>query len=196
MRIRNAELSDCLRLAKMHKECLNRSFLGTLGEGFLAVLYRALVEYEDGMLIIAEDDDRTVGFISGAVDTGRFYNYFLKRNLFSTTFLLVPKLFKIDVIRKVLETLRYSRVVPTISLPKAELLSVAVTGDYQGKGVGGMLFNGLTTEFIKKDVKRFKVAVSTQLSRAQKFYEKMGGKFHSEVEVHKGESSKVYVWTL
>jgi len=54
----------------------------------------------------------------------------------------------------------------------------------------------LVEEFRKRYVNSFKVVVGSNLIAASRFYEKMGGIFHSEVEVHKNEKSKVYVWNI
>lgn len=81
-------------------------------------------------------------------------------------------------------------------MPKAELLSIVVEEAYRGEGISQRLFNKLVEEFEKYDIDRFKVVVGSNLLPACKFYEKMGGIFHSEIEVHKGEKSRVYVWRI
>jgi len=67
--IKNAHFSNCREVAKIHKECLTKSFLATLGEKFLTVLYKALIEYRRGILLVAEDDGKIIGFVSEITDT-------------------------------------------------------------------------------------------------------------------------------
>ena len=62
IKIRNAYFSDCKEIAKIHKECLHKSFLATLGERFLILLYKTLIEYKDGILIVAEDNGKIIEF--------------------------------------------------------------------------------------------------------------------------------------
>ena len=69
MQIRNAKFSDCREIARIHKNCLDKSFLATLGEKFLTLFYKALVEYENGILIVAEDNGKVIGFVSDITNT-------------------------------------------------------------------------------------------------------------------------------
>ena len=69
IKIRNAHFSNCREVAKVHKECLAKGFLATLGEKFLTLLYKTLVEYKKGILIIAKDDGKIIGFVSGITNT-------------------------------------------------------------------------------------------------------------------------------
>ena len=91
MQVRNANFSDCRGVAKIHKECLAKSFLATLGEKFLILLYKTLVEYKKGILLVAEDDGKIIGFVSATTNTSGFYRYFLKKNFIKASFLLLPK---------------------------------------------------------------------------------------------------------
>ena len=57
------------------------------------------------------------------------------------------------------------------------------------------LFNGLVEEFEKRGVRRFKIVVGDELLGAKRFYEKMGCVAREEpIEVHKGETSRVYTY--
>ena len=69
IQIKNANFSNCKEVAKIYKECLAKSFLATLGEKFLTLLYKTLVEYKKGILIIAKDDGKIIGFVSEITDT-------------------------------------------------------------------------------------------------------------------------------
>jgi len=70
MKIRRAaKLSDCLLVAKIHKKCLDKSFLATLGEKFLRLLYKTLIKCENSILIVAEDNGKVIGFVSDITNT-------------------------------------------------------------------------------------------------------------------------------
>ena len=81
-------------------------------------------------------------------------------------------------------------------MPKAELLSIVVNETYRGKGISQKLFARLVEEFKKRGSEQFKVTVGSNVKPACRFYEKMGGILHAEIEVHKGEKSRVYVWEI
>jgi GNAT superfamily N-acetyltransferase len=144
---------------------------------------------------VAEDNGEVVGFIAGVVNLDEFYKEFLQKNIFKAGLILFFNSFKPAVIRKIFEALFYATA-KTSSLPKAELLSIAITDNYRGKGVGQGLFERLAGELRNRGVKEFKCLVGSNLLPACKFYEKTGGVFHSETEVHKGEKSRIYLWRI
>jgi len=195
--VRNANFSDCREVAKIHKECLAKSFLATLGKKFLILLYKSLVEYKKGILLVAEDDGKIIGFVSATADTGGFYKYFLKKKFIEAGFLLLPKAINLNTLRKIFETLRYSKKNKiNILLPKAELLSIAVKEDYQRKEVAQQLFKALTIEFYKNGINEFKIVVGDSLLNAKKFYKKMGCIKVEEFELHRGEISEIYIFKI
>ena len=117
------------------------------------------------------------------------------RNIFRASLCLIPKILRPGIFKKIFETLLYP-VKKDSDLPKAELLSIVVDETYRGKGISQRLFNKLTEEFKKDGIEKFKVVVGSNLLPACRFYEKMGGILHLEIEVHKGEKSRVYVWEI
>lgn len=97
--------------------------------------------------------------------------------------------------KKILETLPYPSKKEG-DLPYAKLLSIVVDERYRGRGVSGELFNALVNEFASQSVNRFKVIVGADLTPACRFYEYAGCVLHSEIEVHAGMKSRVYVWGI
>lgn len=194
--IRKAQPPDCPRIAVLHKELLPMSFLASLNRRFVSLLYKALLCWERGVVLVAEDNKEVVGFVCGVPDTSCFYKYFLKRNFMHAGFLLLPQIVKKGMLRNILKTFKYgSRKVNDYSL-KAELFSIALTSTYQGKGVGEALFRQFVGEFHDMGIKRFKVIVGCSLARAQRFYQKMGCKKSGETESHKGKKSEIYVYNI
>jgi ribosomal protein S18 acetylase RimI-like enzyme len=191
-----AEKSDCKNIAKLHVRCLDRSFLGTLGENFLTLLYRSLLGWDGGIILVAREGTDIKGFIAGAADSGKFFKYFLRRNFFIAGILILPRLFRKSVVIKVLEVFKHNKDQDygTMELPRAELLCIAVEEDLRGRGVSALLFEGLVKRFKDKRVKEFKIVVGSELEGAVKFYTKMGCKKKTGIEVHKGQSSEVMVF--
>ena len=124
---------------------------------------------------------------------GKFYKYFIKKNFLKVSFLLLPGVFNLNILRKILETLAYPERETDYNIPKSELLSMAIDKIHQGKGIGKILFEELSNKFEKMGVREFKVIVGRKLDKACKFYEKMGCKVIGEIEIHKGETSKIYI---
>lgn len=192
MKIEKIQPGDVEQVAALHQTYMNRGFLATLGTGFLEKLYAAMIASENAFCIVTCDAGRVVGFVSGSKHVAGFYKEFILNHFFSVGFTLLPKIFNLNTAKKVVETLMY----PTKkaeNLPDEELLSIVVDEGYWGQSVSKALFNGLVDEFASRAVKRFKVVVGADLTAACRFYESMGGVLHSEIEVHKGMKSRVYV---
>jgi hypothetical protein len=65
-----------------------------------------------------------------------------------------------------------------------------------GRTDSGELFNAMVDEFLSQSIDRFKVVVGVELRSAHRFYEHVGCVLHSEIEVHEGMHSRVYVWGM
>ena len=181
------------QIADLHRKNLSSGFLSTLGDRVLALLYREIQRYPGGMLIAAESHGQIAGFIAGVDHTGRFYRWFLRRNLLRGACVMLPRLFSLRTIRRVIETMRYSGKQSTDDLPDAELLSIAVDSEYRRQGTAELCYRALESHFASVGIERFRIVVGKQLEPAMKFYEKMGAVRTAEVEVHAGQGSWVLV---
>ena len=182
-------------VACLHREYIKSGFLSSLGLPFLALMYRSMSNSNNAFCVVAKDNNQIIGFSSGATSVGAFYKDFLRRNFIKTSMILLPKIFNIQLVKKIFETLFYPARREQ-NLPRTELLSIVVDKNYRGKGIAQKLFEKIEEEFRSRNIKQFKVVVGQKLVAACKFYEKMGGVFCAEVEVHKGEKSRVYVWDI
>jgi len=190
--IGKATINEGIQIARLHKEYISSGFLSSLGVPLLELIYKSMIDSEIAFCIVAKDDEKVIGFVSGTTSMSGFYKQFLKDNFFMACVLLIPKSINPAFIKKILESLFYPFRIEN-SHPKAELLSIVVDQNYQGKGVSRNLFLEFISEFRKKNVNKFKVIVGDNLIPARKFYEKMGGILSDEIEVHDGEKSKVYI---
>lgn len=82
------------------------------------------------------------------------------------------------------------------SLPKAELLSIAITKEFQGRGVASSMLPMFISEMQKRGVKNFKVVVGEELTNAIKFYEKNNFTFFKNITIHGNTPSRVYVFEI
>lgn len=196
MLIRKAKLDDCLAVAQLHARCLTESFLGTLGHGFLTALYQALIQYSGGTVIVAEEKNEIIGFVSGVDEIKKFYNFFIKNKWPAIIYTLLPKAFSTKIIKKILETRHYSDKKFSITVPETELLSIAVTEEFRGQGVSAELFKQLAEEFKKKGKNKFKIIVGNNLIGAKKFYQKMGCEKISQTEIHQDLPSDILIYKI
>ena len=188
--------SDYITVARLHCDHINQGFLATLGVPFLTLLYEAIDEDSESVLLVERVDQSIVGFVTGTRGLGRTYKKLLLKPL-RLMYALKSCLLSPSKIYKILELLLISKNSNISSnFPKQELLSIVVNPDYQGGGHAVNLFNALCAHFREQDVSSFKIVVGSDLDRAHAFYIKMGAIPVKEIQVHKGTDSLVYVKNL
>jgi ribosomal protein S18 acetylase RimI-like enzyme len=181
------------QVAALHAANIDQGFLSTLGEPFLAQMYRALDEAEGSVLLTEEQDGRVVGFVSGAAGMGPIYRRMLRRPVRLGASLL-PSLVRPARLKRIIEILRYSgRADANQPLPHAELLSIAVDRSARGTGVAERLYRRLQAHFAAHGIDAFRITVGDSLAPAHRYYRKMGAMPVGRIEVHAGEGSVVYV---
>lgn len=185
--IKLAEKKDAMKIAAMHKKEISGGFLSSLPVLFLEKIYLSIIERD--ICVVAKEKDELVGFVAGTKNIKMLYGYFSKKYFFYSIFVFLPKLFNI---RKVLEDVFYIKK-EEIS---AELLTIAVDKNFQGKGIAKEMFDFFAREMSRRGVKEFKVVVGEKLKPAIGFYERVGFKFLRETEVHKGQKSLIYTYNL
>jgi GNAT superfamily N-acetyltransferase len=154
-----------------------------------------VVDSDYAVCIIYEKNGKILGSVCGAKSVAGLYREFLSKLLLRANPLLLLRILNPKFVRKSLETLLYPAKKEN-NLPRAELLSIFVEEKYQGKKVSQELFHKLVEEFRNMGISQFKAVAGINLIKACRFYEKMGGTFHSEIEVHQGDKSRVYVWKI
>jgi ribosomal protein S18 acetylase RimI-like enzyme len=184
------------QIARIHKEEIREGFLSTFGVGFLAKLYKAISQSPFTFLIAAIRQDCVLGFIVGSQDTNKFYKYFLTRYGLSALPLIIKKIFSFKSLRKVLEIFLYPQKIADKNLPNSEILNFCVTESLQGMGIGKKLFYSLVDEFKELGFDKIKIVTGGTQNKAQIFYESCKATLISQVEVHRGEKSLVYVYLI
>ncbi len=181
-------------VARLHQRHIDQGFLSRLGCRFLGHLYDAMRCSGHAVCLTAEHEGEVHGFISGAFSLPAFYRDFLRRKALPASWCVLPHVIRPAVAIKVAETLRHAS--KQQSLPAAELMSIAVSEESRGKGIGRSLFQGLVKEFRDEGIVKFKVVAGADLTEANRFYRKMAGVPSGRVSVHGHEVSQVYVWEL
>ena len=154
-----------------------------------------MTDSQNAFLIVVQQNNSIIGFVSGCLDLKKFYKEFAKKHSFRILPILFKKFLNIDSLKKILETRKYTKREEKV-LPKPELISIAVYSQFQGQGVAQQLLFKFFSEMKNKGVKLIKVIVSEKLSQAIHFYEKNGFKFHSKSFLHKDMPSRIYIYKL
>ena len=189
--------TDYKRVAQLHIENLEQSFLASLGSTFLAEMYRALDISENTVLLVETRDKIIVGFVTGGSGMGAVYKNMLSR-IWVWSLPLSFRLFSFKRIKRVMEIVKYSfnnKEGPN-NFPRNELFSIAVATTFRGQGVSVKLYNSLSNYFREKNINSFKIIVGHALAPAHRFYVRMGAIPHDTIEIHAGEKSTLYIQTL
>lgn len=194
MNIILAKKEDALEIAEIHKTEIHKGFLSALSVPFLKNLYLALIESDKSFCIVARENSRVIGFISGVEDLDKFYFSFFKKYFFQSVILLFKKFFSISFLVKIFETSFYP--IKEKELPKAELLTMAVKNEFHSQGIASKMFLKFVSEMRNQNVKSFKVLVGEGLKPAISFYEKNGFKFLKNTKIHGNKTSKIYIYDI
>ncbi len=190
--IRQAVPADARFCARLHRTAIHTGFLSSLGDGFLTVLYRALIADPDAVVLVAEDESGPIGFVTGIVDTGAFYRRFVKRSALEAGLRAAPRLIRPSALRKVVETARYGGE-DHVGV-EAELLSMALIPERRGRGIAARMQDQLLSTLTSMGVPAVRVVVGSQNHTAIASYRRAGFDPAQTIEVHEGESSEVLVW--
>jgi len=79
-----------------------------------------------------------------------------------------------------------------MNLPSAELLSIVVADESQGKGLGGQLLQKGLAECAKRGIEKVKVLVGADNKPANKLYLKCGFELVGQIDSH-GVVGDIYV---
>src|SRR3989338_8730278 len=144
MNIRLAEKKDAPGMALIHRREIQNGFLSSLPAKFLAKFYEAAVRSPNGVCVVIDSGDHLVGFIAGTASLKSFYRFFMTHYIFKASLYLIPRLFNFRSLKKIVENIFYP--VKNSSLPKAELLTIAIEKEAQGQGLGGKMLDLFTAE--------------------------------------------------
>lgn len=190
-----AELARAV--ARLHMAAIHRGFLSSLGEPFLTSLYEGLARSRTAFVITATYGGDLLGFICGATSTRSAYlDFMLSRRAPRALLRLLPKLVSLATVRRVAETLLYPARRTEVPLPSAEILNFCVDETRRGQGVGRRLFEALSREFDRRNVREIRIVTGAEQASAQVFYDRVGAHRAAELEIHEGMTSIVYTYSI
>ncbi len=133
---------DLADVVAVHEAAFPNFFLSTLGRGFLGEFYGSLVDWPEGVAIVAVIGDRIVGFAAGSTVSKAFYRrLFVRRSIAIGLRLLPVFLRKPATLFRVMR--RAVQRTGSGSEPNgAELMSIAVAPGEQHHGIGRTLLDG------------------------------------------------------
>jgi ribosomal protein S18 acetylase RimI-like enzyme len=189
--LRTGQADDAPAVAALHADRIGEGFLVTLGPRFLRRLYRRIALSPHAVLLVADRGGRLVGFVAATTSTRRLYGQFLRRDAVPAGLAAAPAVLRAP--RHVWETFRYGSAHDG-NLPAAEILSIAVSPDAEGRGIGGALLSAAQKELAHLGAPQARVVTAVGNEAALTMYERAGFQRRNRTEVHAGVPQEVLVW--
>jgi glycosyltransferase involved in cell wall biosynthesis/ribosomal protein S18 acetylase RimI-like enzyme len=190
---RPARPDEAKELANLHFDLIAGGFLPRLGRRFMRVLYEGLLSWRGTNAFVVEDEGGVIGFVVAVDDVGVFYKWFIRSRGVHAAFAALPALLKPRVVRRALESFRYGGREAGDEIP-SEVLSLGVAVRARGIGLSGRLLEAVLAHVASGGPDAVRVVVGADNAVAIRAYEQAGFVPNGEIEVHRGERSKVLVW--
>lgn len=135
MNVRPMLRTDLDAVVAIHLAAFPNFFLTFLGPRFLRVFYGAVMQ--DGIALVATQDDRVAGFVVGMLDSRSFYRRLWRRRFLHIAMAILPVVLRHpSTLRRVA---RRGVARASDAAPGAELMSLAVHPREQHRGLGRAL---------------------------------------------------------
>lgn len=193
--IRPLELKFTEECAKLHISGISAGFISSLGPRFLTCLYKSILQHEKSFCLVAEENGEASGFVAFTDDLKSLYKLALRKYGLAFMWAVGIKLLSPKIIKRIFQNLFYPSKSEKLNLPKAELLSIAVAPQAQGKGLATKLVQTGFKECQRRNIEKVKVLVASENQAANNLYKKSGFKLAAQVDSH-GILSNVYVKDL
>jgi ribosomal protein S18 acetylase RimI-like enzyme len=176
MKYRKAEKKDFESLAKLHLKSFNDFFLTSLGYGFLKTYYQTSLKSTDSIAVCAVNEkNEIIGFGIGCIKSKGYHKNLILNNF--TTFAI--QTFQIIFTNPKAIIRLFNNLDKNSNKDDdgnyAELLSIAVSPEHKGLGIGKELINTFEAEAKSKGCK--KIALTTDFNNNEQvvsFYRNVG----------------------
>ncbi len=189
--IRPARRRDVAAIASMHAEVMTKAFLPMLGEPFLRVLFRALVDDPGSPTLVAERDGEVIGYTSGSVSVRSFRRRFVRRYGVAAAIAAAPRLVQPGVVRRAVELFRYPE--QTEGLPDAEHTLIGVR-PRTAPGLGTALTEDALDALAELGATEIKCYVAADNLTMRRVVRRAGFEPRGEIALHDGVPSLVCVY--
>ena len=174
---RKSKVSDSNQIAKIHLKSFPNFFLTTLGHSFLKTYYRSCAKSKEAISICAinQDDKKLLGFAVGCLNSKRFNKKLIYSNLGAYFYQTLILLFtKPRALIRLFKNLAKNNDKDDKG-NYAELLSIGVSPDQNGLGIGQNLLVKFENQVRKKGINTITLTTDADSNDSVlRFYKKSG----------------------
>ncbi len=171
---KNLQVEYAHQVAALHIRCISTGFISSMGIDFVTSLYEAIAQSKSSFGVVAVRDEKVLGFAAFTTNINALYKSIVWRKGPKFALLLAGRIFSLKRVKRIFETLFYPSRTKRMNLPSAELLSIAVTGEEQRKGLAGELIEMGFRHCRKTGVDKVKVLIGADNKAGNKLYLKSG----------------------
>lgn len=182
MIFREAKLSDLDQIAKLHQQTL-KTASAYLGEDYLKNNYQQIISNnKTNLAILALEDKKVIGVITASLDLRETISTLSMGSLDTLALITKKILFKPSLMFEFINHIYLEiKVLHKYPAPYQTILTLFVSNDYQGLGVGRKLTKKMIQKLKSRKVKRLYVDTQKSNKKALSFYKKMGFKIEDQI---------------
>lgn len=170
-------------IALIHKaQLLGSGVLSQCSIEFIRLFYHKISAKSKNILCWETEQEKAIAFIYCTTDKEGYFKEFIFENLLNL-FIYIPDVFKI-IIRYISR-----RQESFITKYSNELVYIAVSNEYKGRGIAKILINKAELEFQKRNIAEYYLQVLANNRRALKLYSELEFEFVEESGV--GQKKKI-----
>lgn len=189
---KDLQVAHAGQVAALHIRCISTGFISSMGIDFVTSLYEAIVQSKSSFGVVAVRNEEVIGFVAFTTNLKTLYKSVVWRKGGKFALLLANNTLSLRRIKKIFEALFYPARIKKMNLPSAELLSIAVAPEEQGKGLAGQLIEKSFRHCQKAGVDKVKVLIGADNKAGNKLYLKTGFEPVGQIINH-GVLSNIYV---
>lgn len=167
---------DLSEIVLIHDDAFKGFFLTELGDDFLNLYYKSVMQSENGIILGYFKDNKLTGFCAATTLSHGFNKKLVTENLFKFIIIGIKLFFtKPNAIIRLIKNFTKKNSSINDNGEYAELLSIGVSSNTQGLGVGKSMLSALEHYLASKECK--KLSLTTDFENNEKalgFYKTMG----------------------
>jgi ribosomal protein S18 acetylase RimI-like enzyme len=193
--MRKIDLEYIDDIVKVHMKAFPSFFLTFLGPRFLKEFYKSFIVDEQGIGVVATENNKLLGAIVGPFQPTGYFKRLLKRKWYAFCFASIGAVLKNPkVIKRLFRAVFYRGESPPDG-QRALLSSIAVSPDAQGKGVGRSLVSSWLDEVKSRGGKgAFLTTDAEDNDVVNGFYQSLGWKLESTYSTPEGRKMNRYTY--